>query len=172
MVLGIVLVLAALSLFLWNQWKDRQAGAFSEEALSRVMEQIEIGETQSDGYSYIGYLSIPSLGLELPVMSEWSYPNLEHSPCRYSGSAEERNLVIAAHNYIRHFGPIKHLSVGDEVYFTSMEGVVYPYQVEEIDTLSPAAVEEMTAGDYDLTLFTCTYGGKNRVTVRCSYGTE
>ena len=25
----------------------------------------------------------------------------------------------------------------------------------------------MTAGDFDLTLFTCTYGGKSRVTLRC-----
>lgn len=25
----------------------------------------------------------------------------------------------------------------------------------------------MTSGDYPLTLFTCTYGGKSRITVRC-----
>ena len=33
--------------------------------------------------------------------------------------------------------------------------------------VSFTAVEEMTAGEYDLTLFTCTYGGQSRVTVRC-----
>jgi sortase A len=48
-----------------------------------------------------------------------------------------------------------------------MAGTTYTYSVAEIDTLMPTAVEEMTDGDYDLTLFTCTYGGKSRVTVRC-----
>ena len=31
----------------------------------------------------------------------------------------------------------------------------------------PTSVQEMTDGDWDLTLFTCTVGGKSRVTVRC-----
>ena len=35
-----------------------------------------------------------------------------------------------------------------------------------LEILQPTAVEEMTAGEFDLTLFTCTYGGKSRVTVR------
>ena len=43
------------------------------------------------------------------------------------------------------------------------------YQVEAIDVLEATAVEEMVAGDYPLTLFTCTYGGKNRLTVRCGW---
>ena len=41
------------------------------------------------------------------------------------------------------------------------------YTVVALDVLHPQAVDEMTAGDYDLTLFTCTFGGKSRVTVRC-----
>ena len=36
-----------------------------------------------------------------------------------------------------------------------------------LEILQPTAVEEMTSGDYDLTLFTCTYGGATRFTVRC-----
>ena len=33
--------------------------------------------------------------------------------------------------------------------------------------LRPTAVEEMTSGTFDLTLFTCTYGGRSRITVYC-----
>ena len=29
----------------------------------------------------------------------------------------------------------------------------------------------MTSGDWDLTLFTCTYGGQERYTVRCTLAT-
>ena len=41
------------------------------------------------------------------------------------------------------------------------------YTVAELETLGKYDVEEMTSGDWDLTLFTCTYGGQSRVTVRC-----
>ena len=57
--------------------------------------------------------------------------------------------------------------VGDKVIFTDMDGVVTHYQVVALDILQPTAVEEMTAGAYDLTLFTCTYDSGSRLTVRC-----
>lgn len=182
MILGAALILAALSLFVWNQRQDRQAGEAAEAVLPRLEERIadaggeaapsdpsgtEMTEVELDGYRYIGFLSIPSLGLELPVMSSWSYPQLKIAPCRYYGSTKTGDLVIAAHNYTRHFGPIKHLAPGDAVYFTDMDGVVTAYEVAEVDTLNPTAVEEMTDSGYALTLFTCTYGGQSRVTVRC-----
>lgn len=48
-----------------------------------------------------------------------------------------------------------------------MDGVRSDYQVASVEVLAPTAVEEMTSGTYDLTLFTCTYGGRSRVAVRC-----
>ena len=44
MILGAALILAALSLFLWNQWEDSRAGASVEKILPLVEEQIDIGE--------------------------------------------------------------------------------------------------------------------------------
>ena len=184
MTLGAALILAALSLFLWNRREDSRAGATVEVILPQVMEQIEedsapsdpysteMSEAEVDGYEYIGYVSIPSLGLELPVMSDWSYPQLRIAPCRYYGSVGTEDLIIAAHNYSRHFGNIKTLAPGDAVYFTEMDGTVTAYEVAETDTLNPTAVEEMTDGGWALTLFTCTYGGQSRVTVRCSLAGE
>ncbi len=190
MVLGGVLVLAALSLLLRNGLEDSAAGKSVERILPRVIQQIEapptmpagvevpthsypdpydptMTEVEIDGYAYIGYVSIPAVGLELPIMSEWDYSRLKIAPCRYSGSTKTHNLVICAHNFDRHFGPIRNLSPGDTVYFTDMDGTVWKYEVDTLDVLAPTQVEDMTAGDYDLTLFTCTYGGATRVTVRC-----
>lgn len=177
MLLGAVLLLAALSLFIWNRNEDMQAQKSVEHILPQLIEMVtssysdpydrEMTEVEIDGYAYIGYLSLPSLGLELPVMSEWDYPRLRIAPCRYAGSTKTDNLVIAGHNYTKHFGPIKGLAIGDEVYFTDMDGVVSRYEVVVMETLSPTAVEEMTESDWDLTLFTCTYGGRSRVVVRC-----
>ncbi len=124
-----------------------------------------------DGYLYIGTLSIPSYGLELPVMSEWSYPGLKIAPGRYTGSVWTDDLIICGHNYERHFGNLKYLEAGDEITFTDVDDNVFNYQVEEVYILQPTDVEEMvsqSSGEWDLTLFTCTIGGQTRVTVRCS----
>ncbi|MGN0315706.1 MAG: sortase [Fusicatenibacter sp.] len=118
------------------------------------------------GSDYIGVLEIPALGLSLPVFSEWSYPGLKIAPCRYSGSAYQKNLIICGHNYTSHFGNLKKLSEGDIATFTDMNGNVFTYKMTERETLQPFSTEEMESGDWDLTLFTCTIGGQSRVTVR------
>lgn len=120
-----------------------------------------------DGVDYIGVLEIPSLGLKLPIISEWDYPSLKISPCRYTGSAYLNNMVIAAHNYNSHFGTLRELSYGDELTFADADGNEFFYKVLEVETLKPTAIDEMKTGDWDLTLFTCTVGGQARVTVRC-----
>ena len=120
-----------------------------------------------NGINYIGVLDIPAINRELPVLSEWDYSNLKIAPCRYAGSAYLDNMVLCAHNYDIHFGSLKNLSYGDEIIFTDMDGNVFTYKVIEIETLQPTAIEEMTIGDWDLTLFTCTVGGATRVAVRC-----
>lgn len=129
--------------------------------------EMDMPEEEINGQQYIGVLKIPALSLELPVISAWSYPNLKVAPCRYSGSAYLNNMVVAAHNYQSHFGKLETLSQDDEVSFSDMDGNVFSYKVVEIETLSPYAIEEMTNGDWDLTLFTCTVGGQSRVAVRC-----
>lgn len=131
-------------------------------------EDKEMTEVEINGNQYIGYLSIPVLGLELPIMSSWSYPRLNIAPCRYTGSVRGEDLVLMAHNYSSHFGKLPQLDLGDMVEFTDMDGVITRYEVVGKDVLDPAAVEEMTSGDFDLTLFTCTYGGGSRVTAYCN----
>ena len=119
-----------------------------------------------NGIDFIGVLRIPALELELPIISEWNYPNLKAAPCRYSGSAYLNNMIICAHNYSSHFGKLKNLSEEDIATFTDMAGNVFIYKMVERETLNPTDIEEMEDGDWDLTLFTCTVGGKTRVTIR------
>lgn len=130
-------------------------------------EDKKMTEVEIDGNLYIGYLSIPALNLELPIMSDWSYAQLQIAPCRYHGSIRGEDLVLMAHNYRSHFGYINRLEAGDQVIFTDMDGKTTVYTVVGQDILDPSAVEVITAGEYDLTLFTCTYGGASRITVYC-----
>ena len=125
--LGALLLAGALGLLSYNQWDNGRA----QKAAAQVLDQLEttldeqenhlqllvptqvddtareMTVTAIDGWDYIGYLSIPSIGLALPVMSEWSYPGLKIAPGRYAGSVFTDDLVICGHNYARHFSPVK-----------------------------------------------------------------
>ena len=182
---GLLLIAAALFLTGYNLFDQMRAQRSAAQAAAQLTEQLpQISQTDVpdylltpemempvetiDGVDYVGVLRIPSLALELPVISQWSYPLLKIAPCRYSGSAYQNNLVLCAHNYASHFGNLKNLHIGDAVTFTDMDGNLFAYQVAELETLPPQAAEEMENGDWDLTLFTCTVGGQSRVTVRCT----
>lgn len=185
--LGVVLLLAALGLYGYNRWEDAQAGAEAQTVVQDLQEKV-VEQTQSaasapaldsssldpelpvvelDGYEYVGTVSIPAIGIDLPVMSEWSYPRLKIAPCRQFGSSRTDDLVIAAHNYESHFGKLTSLSAGDSVTFTDMDGIVNEYVVNKVEVLDPHSVEEVEHSGYALVLYTCTYGGKTRVTVFC-----
>lgn len=178
---GAVLVLMALSLFLYNTWDSNRAGDASAliiEELEQSSDEQKIRTTGEmtvvniDGYDYIGYLKIPSLDLKLPVMAAWSYEGLRIAPGRFSGATFTGDLVICGHNYSRHFGEIRWLEQGANVQFLDMDGVTWKYKVDTIETLEPTQVEDMTtktANDtWDMTLFTCNTGGQTRCAVRCT----
>ena len=194
---GLLLLAAALFLAAGNLYDASRAETSARLAVSRLEEYIpatdsaqpsadwplteemepagyllnpdmEMPVQNIDGVDYIGILRIPALELELPVISGWSYGNLRIAPCRYSGSAYSNDLVIAGRNYGGHFGSLSALSPGDTVTFTDMEGNVFTYCVAEEEILQPAQTEQMVSGDWDLTLFTCTVGGRSRVTIRCT----
>ena len=193
MALGLLLLLGAGGLTAYNMWEDGRAGASAGAAFQaltmkidetsetdlpegvipayQIDPRVEMPVTEIDGNYYVGTISIPALDLELPVLNEWSYPNLKIAPCRYNGSAYLNNMIIAAHNYKRHFGQLVNLNVGDMVRFTDMAGNLFTYTVDAMEQLRPNQTRDMLEangyGGYDLTLFTCTIGGRQRFTVRC-----
>lgn len=182
---GLLLIAAALFLSVYNEWESREARDSAQQVIAQLCDELptEAGDDGAEpttlpdvrrempvktinGRDYIGVLSIPSLELELPVISQWDYPALKVAPCRYSGSLYQDNLIICAHNYASHFGKLKELQPGDIVLFTDMDEHVVTFQVVERETLNSMDAEGMEAGDWDLTLFTCTIDGQTRVTIR------
>ncbi|MCD7892315.1 MAG: sortase [Erysipelotrichaceae bacterium] len=172
MMIGTLLVCIALFLFLYNLYIGYQADKTIDHVLDNI-ENIEVDNdddfpiVEIDGYEYIGYLSVPSIDLTLPVMVEYSDEGLNIAPGIYSGSILEDNCVIAGHNYSRHFSQLKYLDEGTEIIFTSFSDISYHYEIAYTEVLQPSQIEEMCEGDWDLTLFTCTTGGSSRYTIRC-----
>ena len=190
-VLGLLLIVAAAGLAFYNIWTDARAGEERDEileAMADTMPEVPAEDEAApadgpeeplwdpdaplplvtiNGLDYIGSISIPKLKLELPVLSEWSYPHLKVAPSVYYGTLPGNDLVICAHNYRTHFGSIKNLKAGDSVLFRDMNGIVYPFEVGATEIVSPFAVADVTSGEWDLTLFTCTLGGRTRQVIRC-----
>lgn len=179
-VTGLFLILLSLLLLYSNLTESTQAGEEAAAVAQKLTQELpktpeislempvrEMPEVEIDGNAYIGVLEIPALSRTLPVMSDWSYSKLRTAPCRYRGSAYEKNFIIMAHNYASHFGSLKDLSMGESIVFTDVDGNVFEYEVVEMEILEPFMTNEMEAGEWDLTLFTCTLGGQSRVTVRC-----
>lgn len=195
---GAVLILSALLLFLHNDREDQRAGQEAEKILTALQSAIpdqlpeitappstkpeeslpnpepteteprEMTVVEIDGYGYIGYISIPTISVELPVMSEWDYSRLELAPCRQFGSTVTDDLVIAAHNYKSHFRYLSQLNAGDPVQFTDMDGQMITYAVAAIETLNPEEVEAVQNSGYDLVLYTCNPGGQTRIVIYCN----
>ncbi|MDD6674486.1 MAG: sortase [Lactimicrobium massiliense] len=179
-VAGGLMLAAALALVLYNRWDSSRA----QKAAANTVEQLEqeipddkqegvedpdttLKTTNVDGIDYIGVLDIPSLNLSLPVASSFSYSKLRVSPCLYAGSCYSNDMVIAGHDYASHFGSLKWAEEGADVYFTTVDGKVFHYTVDSKEIMKPTQVQEMISGNWDLTLFTCTISGRERMALRC-----
>ena len=186
LVTGLLLLLGAGGLYLFNMIESNRQAEDSLEVVSKVKAEVssaETGEGDEDhpvytepselvpvvieGSPFDGYLTIPAIDLEMAVYDTWNDSYLRKSVCRYYGSPYTDDYVIAGHNYRSGFGKLKTLKPGDEVYFTDMNGVVTRYEVKLTEVLDGTDISGMLSGGWDLSLYTCTYGGEARFTVRC-----
>lgn len=190
---GVLILLGALAILIKTSYENANADEHARQTVEQLRENIyeqpnsSISGTESvdnnkssgqssskeavvviNGTGYLGYLSFTGYGKVLPVLADWSFENLQYAPARFSGSVIDNNLVIAAHNYFSHFYLLNEMTEGSEVILTLPDGKEIHYIVDKIERLSPTELDKLTAGDYDLTLFTCTPTGLARATVRCN----
>lgn len=178
--IGCILLFSAVTLFIYNEISSFNAAKESMEILGNLEKNMlddtpgTVDETDGtmparivNGINITGVVSVPSVGIEVPVAADWNYKNLKKSACRYSGTAKNGQLIILAHNYEHHFGNLGKVSKDDEVQFLDVNGKLYTYKINDIEILGKYELDKLTASNSDLTLFTCTYGGQKRIVVRC-----
>ena len=170
---GCILLLIAGGWYIYNIVEDRNAGQQAAEILNKIDNAQDTVVDDNgpviavDGDAFCGKIIIEKLDIELPVYNEWNYTRLKAAPCRYIGSIATKDIIIAAHNYKSHFGSINELKIGDEIKFIDPHGKTHFYEVCELIIIDGTAVSDMQSGGWDFTIFTCTKGGEQRVTVRC-----
>lgn len=141
------------------------------------IETVDTGSyTDNNGitYTYESILSIPHLGIQYPVLSETSDELLKISLNKFWGGSPNSvgNYCIVGHNYKsgKMFGKLKQINTGDIVYLQDMSGKKLSYQVYDRYVVYPedtACTSQVTNGLKEMTLITCTNGGKQRLIVKC-----
>lgn len=183
-IIGVFLILISLTMTVYNKYEDLKAGKDANETLNIIKNEItsqkhvvdtlptdEVREMKTiniNGDEFIGTITIPSINLELPVLSKFSNSNLKKAPCRYYGNLFTNDLIICAHAYETFFANLNKLKQNDLIIFTDVDGNIYTYEVLELEVLKETDVDKMVNNEFDLTLYTCTYDNTGRITVRCN----
>lgn len=131
--------------------------------------------TSKDGVKYTteAILKIPKIKIEYPVLSATSDALLFVSLNKYWGPQpnEVGNYCIVGHYYEngKMFGKLHKLKNGDKAELTDLSGNTLKYQVYNKYVVEPTdtrCTSQLTDGRKELTLITCTNGGKQRLVVK------
>lgn len=125
-------------------------------------------------YTYESILSIPSLGIEYPVLKDTSEELLKISINKFWGGSPNSvgNYCIVGHNYKsgKMFGKLSQMKNGDIIKLTDLSGNTLQYKVYDRFVVEPenvACTSQITNGLKEVTLITCTNGGKQRLIIKC-----
>ena len=186
----LVCLLIALGIWGLQQLEEKRANVEVTALLELVLQQPQYREetenteepeketvrrktmTKEVAEHVYGVLQIEALKLCLPILDTWNETNLQTAPCRYTGEAEDQNLVLLGHNYKKHFAPLEKAQPGQEVRLVLSDGRKFVYSVEERIQIQPTETEKVYGSGYPLTIFTCTKGGENRWVLNCSLQKE
>ena len=193
LILGLSMVVTAIFLISIYEKREADAGHYSEMIMAEFnraeslpsmpqtlpntqYEPVEESEPEpipemptADyyGLDMLGVIRVPECGIELPVLDNWSMSILEYAPCRYSGNIYSDDLILLGHNYTTHFKPLKKVSIGAEIEFESVDGKIWRYKVDEIDSIHRNDVDKLES-EHELILFTCEEYGVYRFVARCT----
>ncbi len=126
-------------------------------------------------YKVDSILNIPSLGINYPVISDCTTELLKISLNKFWGGEpnEVGNYCIVGHNYDGKdifFGKLNRIQNGDIVELEDKQGRKLQYQVYNKFIVQPtdvACTSQLTNGKTEMTLITCSEGGKTRLIVKC-----
>jgi sortase A len=190
MFVGYICIASAVALFLYNIWDEDRAAKRSEaivDVMDKYMDKISTTESESDendipiyvrypemempavtidDVKYIGRIDIPELELSLPVTEKYDSSFIKDTPCCYSGSVYQDNIIIIANNYDCHFGKLKQLESKSPVYFTDIDGNCFAYEMARTDKLAREELNNIEADGWAMTLVSYAPGGFSSIAVR------
>ena len=181
-VIVLVLVIFIIGCYLYTaitKQEDNILDAMVENTPQQIetedSDELIVKETVIDGKTYetIAILYIPTLDIQYPVLSSTSKELLKVSLNKYWGPNPNKpgNFCIVGHNYNddNFFGKLHNIEIGHFVQLTDMSGKTMQYKVYDtyiVDPDNTDCTSQLTNGETEITLITCTKNFKQRFIVK------
>ena len=120
--------------------------AVPEERRDNTMSVLSV-----DGTDFVGILEIPGYESALPVCADWG--KTFKYPCRFSGSIYDGTLKVGATTQTGQYDFYREISVGDNLFFTDMEGSRYAFSVTDLRVEKHADQAALQRREASMTLF-------------------
>lgn len=172
MILGILLILVAVG----SKYINKSEVKKSEENFINKLEQVESKKEffkDIEVGDEIGKITVPSLNIEGIIVEGTDDQQIKHNVGHFEGTSmpgEKGNFAIAGHSstiYNNIFNNMHKIKVGDEMVITALNGE-FKYRVSERFVVDPwdTTVLNSYVEKKEITIVTCTNGGKDRFIIK------
>lgn len=167
--MGLLIIIGSLILIAYSKYVDNKALASFEEKIENkeILTEINPGDE-------IGIIEIESVNLKNVIVESTDNEYLKYHVCHFEESAmpgEYGNFALAGHSstyyYNQVFNEVHKVKVGDKIKITTADNE-FVYTITETKVVESDEIEVLNQdmSKKEITLVTCTNGGKQRFIVK------
>ena len=167
--MGLLIIIGSLILITYSKYVDNKALASFEEKIenNEVLTEINPGDE-------IGIIEIESVNLKNVIVESTANAYLKYHVCHFEESAmpgEYGNFALAGHSstyyYNQVFNEVHKVKVGDKIKITTVNDE-FIYTIIDTKVVESDEIEVLNQdmSKKEITLVTCTNGGKQRFIVK------
>ena len=167
--MGLLIIIGSLILITYSKYMENKA-------LSSFEEKIEKNEviSKANPGDEIGIIEIESVNLKNVIVESTDKKYLNHHVCHFENSAmpgEDGNFALAGHSstyyYNQVFNELHKVKIGDEIIIKTINDE-FTYTITETIVVESDEIEvlDQDMTKKEITLVTCTNGGKQRFIVK------
>ena len=167
--MGLLIIIGSLILITYSKYMENKALSSFEEKIERqeVITEVNPGDE-------IGIIEIKSVNLKNVIVESTDKKYLNHHVCHFENSAmpgEDGNFALAGHSstyyYNQVFNELHKVEIGDEIIIKTINDE-FTYTITETIVVESDEIEvlDQDMTKKEITLVTCTNGGKQRFIVK------
>ena len=167
--MGLLIIIGSLILITYSKYMENKALSSFEEKIERqeVITEVNPGDE-------IGIKEIKSVNLKNVIVESTDKKYLNHHVCHFENSAmpgEDGNFALAGHSstyyYNQVFNELHKVKIGDEIIIKTINDE-FTYTITETIVVESDEIEvlDQDMTKKEITLVTCTNGGKQRFIVK------
>ena len=167
--MGLLIIIGSLILITYSKYMENKALSSFEEKIERqeVITEVNPGDE-------IGIIEIKSVNLKNVIVESTDKKYLNHHVCHFENRAmpgEDGNFALAGHSstyyYNQVFNELHKVKIGDEIIIKTINDE-FTYTITETIVVESDEIEvlDQDMTKKEITLVTCTNGGKQRFIVK------